>query len=216
MKNSVDDREFKLRTLVVIGSLVALAAVSIATLSAWFLYNHTINLLTQNLRERLLSISITQAANISTTNLEALQEEKDWIKPEWTDVVTRLKKAKDSNDSIVFMYIFRKTKADPMQMEFVADAESIYPYANTDDYPSNDVDANKDGVIEADGADKLQWPGQPYPEAVDIPEAYAAYDGALTAAELYEDAYGQVLTGYAFLSRIARFDFQSIIAFIRF
>ena len=179
------------------GSVIAVVAIAIAVGSAWILYNYTISLLTENLRARLLSISITQAANISADALDQLKVEQDWVKPEWTDVVTRLKRTKDSNSDIVFMYIFRKQANDPTQMEFVADAESLNPYANLDTDSSNDVDANGDGLVEPDGADKLQWPGQPYPEAVDIPEAFEAYNGALTAAELYEDAYGQVLTGYA-------------------
>lgn len=187
----------KMRRLVWWGSIIVLAAIAVAVAASWTLYEHTVNLLTQNLRERLLSISITQAANLDAETLAMLQTEEDWQKPEWRDVVTHLKRTKDANKDIVFMYIFRKTAEDPSQMEFVADAESLDPYANLDDNPDNDVDANGDGLVEADGADKLQWPGQPYPEAVDIPEAYAAYDGAITVAELYEDAYGQVLTGYA-------------------
>ena len=186
-----------LRMLVWIGGTVSGVALVFAVLASWLLYNYTIDLLTENLRERLLSISKTQAANIDAQTLAALEVEADWQKPEWAEVVTKLKKAKDTNDSIVFMYLFRKTKDDPTQMEFVADAESLYPYANLDDDPSNDVDANGDGVIEPEGADKLQWPGQPYPEAVDIPEAYEAYRGPLTVRDLYEDSYGQVLTGYA-------------------
>ncbi|TSC85924.1 MAG: PAS/PAC sensor signal transduction histidine kinase [Parcubacteria group bacterium Gr01-1014_8] len=193
----MESRTTKLRALVVGGGVVAAVAVGLAVGAAWILYTQTISLLTENLRERLLSISITQAANIDAKALQELQIEEDWVKPEWREVVSDLKKAKDQNESIVFMYIFRKKSSDPLQMEFVADAESINPYANTDDNPRNDVDANGDGLVEADGADKLQWPGQDYPEAVDIPEAYEAYNGPLTAAELYEDSYGQVLTGYA-------------------
>jgi signal transduction histidine kinase len=187
----------KLRKLVWLGSLIATLVVVFAIIASWILYTQTIALLTDNLRQRLLSISVTQAANIRPEALLALQSEQDWVKPEWREVVTQLKRAKDTNDDIVFMYIFRKTDEDPSQMEFVADAESLYPYANTDLYPQNDVDANKDGVVDPEGADKLQWPGQPYPEAVEIPEAYEAYNGPLTARELYEDTYGSVLTGYA-------------------
>lgn len=176
---------------------VALVAISIAVFASYLLYQQTIELLTQNLRERLLSISLTEAANLYAEDINALQEEKDWEKPEWTKVVTSLKRAKDSNPNIVFMYIFRKTKDDPAKMEFVADAGSLNPYANVDEDPNNNVDANGDGVIEPDGADTLQWPGQPYDEAVDIPETQEAYNGPLTAHELYSDSYGQVLTGYA-------------------
>ena len=180
-----------------LGGFVVVIVLVGAIAASFLLYQRTVDLLTENLRERLLSVSTTQAANISAENLAALQEEADWQKPEWQRVVSRLKKAKDSNPGIVFMYIFRKTAEDPSQMEFVADAESINPYANSDEDPNNDVDANGDGIIDPEGADYLQWPGQPYDEAVDIPETFAAYDGPLTAAELYEDSYGQVLTGYA-------------------
>lgn len=178
-------------------SFIALCAILVAVSASWFLYNRTITLLTENLRERLLSISITQAANIRAESLAELRAEEDWQKPEWVDVVRGLKKAKEGNPNIVFMYIFRLKEGSAAEMEFVADAESLNPYANLDADTSNDIDANGDGLIEPDGADKLQWPGQDYPEAVDIPEAFAAYEGPLTATELYEDSYGRVLSGYA-------------------
>jgi len=95
------------------------------------------------------------------------------------------------------MYIFRKALDGSDRMEFVADAGSLNPYANSDDDPFNDVDNNNDGIVDPEGADYLQWPGQPYDEAADIPETLLAYSGPLTATELYEDSFGQVLTGYA-------------------
>lgn len=181
--------------LTLIGSIIVLVAIASTTAVSWLLYEHTVNLLTDNLRERLLSIAITQAANIDAKNIDALQVEDDWKKPEWNNIVSRLKKTKSDNPNIVFLYIFRKKADDPSQMEFVADAESMNPYANLDDNPENDVDANGDGIVEPDGADNLQWPGQEYPEPPQ--ETFEAYAGPLTSEELYEDAYGQVLTGYA-------------------
>ncbi len=183
------------RGLTGIGSIVVLIAIVVTAGVSWLLYEHTVTLLTENLRQRLLSIAITQAANIDAKNLDALHIEQDWKKPEWTRVVNRLKKTKDGNPNIVFMYIFRKKQSDPMQLEFVADAESINPYANTDADPTNDVDANGDGKIEPDGADQLQWPGQDYPTPPE--EAFEAFNGPLTNRSLYSDSYGQVLTGYA-------------------
>lgn len=180
-----------------LGGILALLAISLAVLASVLLYQQTINLLTNNLRERLLSISITQAANIDAAMLAELRVEEDWQKPEWEYIVSRLKRAKDANENIVYMYIFRKNAEDPTRMEFVADAESINPYANLDDDPTNDVDANGDGIVDPEGADYLQWPGQPYDEAIDIPETFEAYNGPLTARDLYEDSYGEVLTGYA-------------------
>jgi len=180
-----------------IGNGIALIAVLVAIAASWLLYGQTLTLLTENLRERLQTISITEAANIDAKDLAALQVEGDWQKPEWARVVNSLHRAKYGNKNVVFMYIFRKTKADPTQMEFMGDADSLNPYANTDNNPNNNVDVNGDGKIEPDGPDKLQWPGQPYSEAVDLPEAYAAYNGPLTVKDLYTDAYGTVLTGYS-------------------
>lgn len=180
------------------GILILLVSVIVIIFTSWILYNRTVNILTQNLRERLLSISVTAAANIDPKDLDALQQESDWQKPEWAKVVTELKKIKDSDSNVVFVYIIRKTRSDPNQMEFVVDAGSINPYANTDSNPANDVDANNDGTIEPDGADKLQWPGQPDPDPADhIPEAFEAYNRPLTVKNLYEDVYGRVLTSYA-------------------
>lgn len=178
------------------GAVIIFAAIIVTVGVSWLLYRHTVNLLTENLRERLLSIATTQAANIDSDDIQALKVEEDWKKPEWSRIVSGLKKAKESNDNIVFMYIFRKKMANPLEMEFVADAESINPYANLDKDPTNDVDANNDGIIEPDGADNLQWPAQDYPEPP--VETFEAYNGfPITSHELYEDAYGQVLTGYA-------------------
>jgi signal transduction histidine kinase len=195
----------KLRRLVWLGGLVSLVTVAIAIFASWLLYQQTINLLTQNLRERLLSISITEAANISASDVNALQVESDWKKPQWAQVVDKLHAAKAANKDIVYMYIFRKEAADPTKMEYVADAGSINPYANTENDPSGEiidaktcpkcVDANNDGAIDPAGADNLQWPGQEY---VDPPsETFNAYNGPTTVHDLYSDAYGSVLTGYA-------------------
>ena len=182
---------------VLIGLVLLFFAIISILVSSQLLYTRTVDVLTENLRQRLLTISITAAANINGEDLSVLENEADWTRPEWARVVNTLNRAKYSNKDVVFMYIFRKLKDDPNEMEFVADADSINPYANTDNNSNNDVDVNRDGVIEPEGPDKLQWPGQPYPEAVDIPEAFAAYDGPLTSEDLYTDEYGTVLTGYA-------------------
>lgn len=178
----------------IIGSLISLLIIIIASN---ILYNRTVTLLTENLRERILTVSITAASSIKAEDLDALQTEGDWQKPEWSSVVNQLHKAKYSNKDIVFMYIFRKKQVDSSQMEFVADADSLDPYANLGEDSTRFVDVNRDGKIEPDGPDKLQFPGQNYPEAVDIPETFEAYKGPLTSKDLYSDAYGTVLTGYA-------------------
>lgn len=189
---------FSSTTFVSIAVLIVTIGVIIFT--SWLLYIQTVNILTENLRARLLTISTTQAANIKGEDLNVLQVEADWQKPEWAKLVNKLHRAKYSNNDIVFMYIFRYSldpNDDPKNMEFIADADSINPYANLVHDPVINVDVNRDGKVEPDGPDKLQWPGQSYPEAVDIPEVYEAYNGPLTAKSLYTDEYGTVMTGYA-------------------
>lgn len=175
------------------GLLTVIAAVTLTSIIAWVLYNHTVNLLTRNLRERLLSIVTTAVIQIEPDDIAALKQEVDWQKPEWRRVVGQLAKIKANNKDILFVYIFRKNPSNQSEMEFVADAGSINPYANVDGDPSNDVDVDSNGVI--DDIDYLQWPGQPYPEPP--ADSWKAFSGALTNSELYEDAWGKVITGYA-------------------
>ena len=179
------------------GVLVLFISIIVVIFASQLLYAQTVDLLTENLRQRILTISVTVASNINSKDLEALRVEDDWQKPEWSRIVNRLNKAKYSNEDIVFMYIFRKQQEDPTKMEFVADADSIDPYVNLSVDPSKNIDVNRDGIVEPDGPDKLQWPGQDYPEATDIPETFEAYDAPLTSRDLYTDAYGTVITGYA-------------------
>lgn len=187
--NSIKNLIKKIQSPVWIGIFVLFVSIIVIIFASKVLYIRTVDLLTVNLRERILTISITAATGIDASDLSALHNKEDWQKPEWARIVNKLHKVKYSNNDIVFMYIFRKKTNDPNQMEFVGDADSINPY--------DQVDVNRDGKIEAEGPDKLQWPGQPYPEAAEIPEAFKAYDGPLTSTNLYTDEYGTVLTGYA-------------------
>lgn len=187
----------KIKNPVWVGVLVLIVAIIVIIFSSTVLYNRTVDLLTENLRERILTISITTASTINASDLAELHTENDWQKIEWTRVVNRLNRVKYANEDVVFMYIFRKIQNNPSEMEFIADADSINPYANIGTDPSKYVDVNRDGKIEPDGPDKLQWPGQPYPEAVDIPETWEAFNRPLTSQDIYTDDYGSVITGYA-------------------
>lgn len=185
------------RDVIKVGIFIFVISIFIIILSSRALYLHTSRLLSDDLKERILAISITTAVNIDAKDINLLQNKNDWQKPAWSRVVNQLHKVKYNNDDIVFMYIFRKTKNDPKRMEFVADADSVDPFANSGSDTSKYIDVNRDGKIEPEGPDKLQWPGQQYPEASDIPEVFLAYDGPIVSKDLYTDSYGTVLTGYA-------------------
>ncbi len=173
------------RPIILFGIAALIIALLIIGIGTWTLYNKTSQLLDANLRERLLSIVTTAVVEFDSNDVEQLQIEGDWLKPEWARVVSYMEKVRKNNANIIFMYIFRKTTADPTKMEFVADSHSIYPYAK--------IDINNDGV--SDEGDQLQWPGQPY-ETAPV-EAFEAYDGPTTNRDIYSDQWGPVLTGYA-------------------
>ena len=106
----------KARNPIWIGILILSISIIVVISASTILYRRTSTLLTENLRERILTISITGAAGIDSKDLEALQIETDWGKPEWGRVVNKLHKVKYSNKDIVFMYIFRKKIFDQTKM----------------------------------------------------------------------------------------------------
>lgn len=185
MKQIKENKGLKSYHLSLIGFVTVLVFTLITVLISWLLYEQTVALLTQNLKERLLSIVRTAAVQIEVNDINKLQTENDYKKPEWKKVVTQLRKVRENNDDILFVYIFRKSKEDFNNLEFIADSHSQNPYAK--------IDLNNDGLI--DDADQLQWPGQPYEGAPQ--EAYFGFVQPITNASVYEDQWGSEITGYA-------------------
>lgn len=185
-------REFFLsrKSLVVFGGVFVLSAL----LTFWS-YQYTRSLEFRHMQETVKSIAATGASQFDSWDLDALHVEKDWEKPEWQRVVSRLETIRLNNDDLTFVYLFRKVEADPAKMEFIADSHSRYPYANTDENTNNDVDADNDGKVDPEGHDKLQWPGQPYPDPVD--EIFEAHEKPTASREFYEDEFGKVISGFA-------------------
>ncbi|TSD00338.1 MAG: external sensor signal transduction histidine kinase [Candidatus Peregrinibacteria bacterium Greene1014_49] len=168
-----------------LGFFAVLIAILITIGTSWILYQHTVNILTDNLRERLLAIVRTAATEFNPTDLEILKEEKDYKKKEWNKVVNQLLKIRLNNKNVIFAYILRKSSDDPSQMVFVSDSHSLDPYAK--------IDLDQNGII--DDADALNWPGQIYE---DVPqEAFDGYIEPTTNKDLYIDQWGTLLSGYA-------------------
>lgn len=158
-----------------------------------FMYTQHLNFI--QMQEKVKAIAATGVLDIDSKDIDALQVESDYLKPEWAKVVNALKRIRLNNSDITFVYIFRKSKDDPTKLEFVSDSHSMNPYANTDKNPNNDVDADNNGKIEPEGGDKLQWPGQSYPIPHD--EVFSAFNGPTATSNFYEDSWGRYLTGYA-------------------
>lgn len=161
------------------------------------MYRYTESLSFERMRDRVMSIASTAALQIDPKDLEALQAVEDWRKPEWQKVTNQLIQVRQHNDDIMYVYIFRHEKDNPNGLEIVADADSLNPYANVDDDPTNDVDMNRDGKIDGSstGGDYLAWPGQHYPSPPK--EAFDGLDKVTANENFYEDQYGKVISGYA-------------------
>ncbi|MSR86814.1 hypothetical protein EXS70_01425, partial [Candidatus Peribacteria bacterium] len=177
-------------------SIAAFCAIAVLSAGITFgLYQYTKNLQFDRMKETVKSIAATAAFQFDAKDLDALQVESDWKKPEWMKVVKQQERIRMNNDDITFVYIFRKTKNDPTKMEFISDSHSINPYANLDSVTTNDVDADNDGIVDPQGHDKLQWPGQPYPDP--DPAIFLAYEKPTTTDHMIDDSFGKVVSGFA-------------------
>jgi predicted transcriptional regulator len=166
-----------------------------ALIITYSLYSYTKYLNLQQMRESVKSAASAAALQFDPNDLNALQVEEDWKKPEWAKVVNQLKAIRLNNKDLKFAYIIRKVASDPTKMIFVADSHSLNPYANTDSDPTNDIDANGDGRLDPEGEDKLSPPNDPYPSVPS--EAFIGYEKPFANYNFYEDGWGKVISGYA-------------------
>src|SRR5262245_8466821 len=90
---------------IVLGYFTVIVATAVTVAISWVLYIHTVSILTQNLRQRLIGIVSTAAVQFDPEDLQILNVEKDVARPEWKKVVTQLINIRNSNEDIVFAYI---------------------------------------------------------------------------------------------------------------
>ena len=122
-----------------------------AIVTTYILYTNTQRLFQWSLGEKLRSISSAAALQFTPADLDQIRAHDDWKKPIYRKAVLALQQIRQHPNRVKYIYILRNT-ADPNEMEFVADADSLYP-----DTP---VDLNGDGKI--DDSDALTYPGDPY------------------------------------------------------
>ncbi len=165
---------------------------------AIYWYTESVNL--ARAREMIQSIAVTGALQIDAKDVEKLQVQDDWKKPEWAKVVHILERIRKENPNILYVYILRKNPHDRNLIDFVSDSHSLNPFANSDDDPTNDVEVRDEGrdpgVPDSPESDVLTWPGQPYNEAP-VPDIMRAYSGPYTTPSFYEDIWGIQISSYA-------------------
>lgn len=166
--------------------LPLLACLVLTSLTTFWLYSTTQRLFRWSIDERLIGLASVAAIQFDPAELDEIVGPQSISSPVYRDVVERLDTIRRETRKVRYAYILRQT-ADPLLLEFVADADSLEP-----DVP---IDLNGDGVI--DELDALVHPGDPY-DVSEFPEfRAAAFVRPFVDPELTHDQWGTFLAGTA-------------------
>lgn len=158
------------------------ACAGLAALLTYGLWRHTYNVNLQRERERALSIVTMGATQFDPDDLDRLHTIDDITKPEYAKAVKKLREIRSENKGIAYAYIMRPQKDKKGYWEYIADADSLDPFAK--------IDANHDGMI--DEKDQLQYPGYLYDEF--DPYFDIASKGPFSTPDIHTDQYGTYFT----------------------
>lgn len=154
------------------------------------LYVRMASLMQEELRQRLLTTATLAAEQFTGEELDAIHGKKDMGKKMYRDLVGRLGRIRDNIPNIEYAYLMRQT-ADPMTLEFVADADSLKSDA--------ELDSNGNGVVDSD--EEASYAGDTY-DIADIPDLqHSAFVAPTVDKEITVDAWGKLISGYAPIKR---------------
>src|SRR3989338_7027145 len=165
---------------------VFLTFAAIAVLIAIILYRHTSNILKERLQDRLIAIASTAATQFNSSELEQIKDIDDIEKSVFNKVTKQLQSIRAANENIRFAYLMRRT-ADPMMLEFIADADSLMS--------REELDRNKNGTIEDD--ELVPLPGDPYDLSPYPVLKDEAFFHPSVDRELQPDQWGLIMAAYA-------------------
>ncbi len=116
---------FKMRRVLITLALCA----EIAFFVTLGLYYYTLNIIKDEMAQKLMAISATATSQFDPTDLDQLHFARDMKKEAYQKVFRKLNEIRDNNERIKWAYIFRPAIGDAM-WEFVADADTNYnlPY----------------------------------------------------------------------------------------
>lgn len=208
-------------------SFITLCACAILAGSITFgLYKQNVALNLARLQERAASIAGTAALQFDLADLEKIQTDSDVSKPEYPKIIHHLNRIRRENPGVTYIYLLRPTQ-NPLEVAFIADADSLDPYA--------EVDINNDGVINE--MDELNVPGERYDISQDPALKQAMETGLLAVNEsTYTDKWGTFISATGLIKddkgnvraalgvdiaadqlyALTRSQFQSILYFILF
>lgn len=181
-------RQFLTENLLAIGaSIVIFLAI---VLQGTVFYHRSTDVMQQQLHLRLQTAAALGAQQFSGEELDRIGGMESFETAAYENIVLRLEQIRTVTPNIEYAYIMRRTK-DPLALEFVADADSL------DNFEETDSDGN--GVIEPD--EENSYPGDLY-DISDIPAMQGpAFEKATVDREITSDQWGDLISGYAPIRR---------------
>ena len=121
------------------GAMAIVATMAFAALAiTGGMYKYTLELMKDEMANRLMSIVATKAPEIDAEYINLFNIGRDMRRSEYQEVFVLLNEIRDRNDLIKYVYIFRPTD-DPEMYQFVADADSNYFLPDPDDLEPEEV-----------------------------------------------------------------------------
>lgn len=145
-------------------------------------FSQTQGILELRLKQRLIAVSSTAALQFDSDRVEKLVDNTDVESKDLAFVISQMKKIRDVNPDIRYIYIWAKTGNENI-LKFIADAEMIEP-----------IDENKNGTIDEDELPPL--PGEEY-DISETPEVNFAFNQTTTTEEFIVDKWGTFSSSWA-------------------
>ncbi|MDA1317505.1 MAG: hypothetical protein O3B87_05840 [bacterium] len=164
-------------------TLCVLASASAIITTFMYVQNRGVSI--ERIREQVKAIAATAAQEFDTEDLNVIHDINDISRPEWEKIVLQLQSIRKRNPDVRYVYILRPTSKTDI-FEFVADADSMDPFAK--------IDLNNDGII--DDFDALNPPGDPY-DISDIPSIAQGMVEPSADEEPFTDKWGTFISGFA-------------------
>ncbi len=150
--------------------------VVVLILGTFLIFKYSLDSQFEAIRTRLMVIASTASLNVDAKELDSIPLNRDGINnPAYISIASKLKKIKDVNPQIAYIYTMKKTDKEGI-WQFVVDPEP--------------VTKKKSGVI------LTSYPGDRY-NAGRYSEMMKAFDGPSVDNQLTVDEWGSVLSGYA-------------------
>ena len=164
-------------------SLILFASIA---LQSGLIYKQSKLAMHQQLDQRLRTAAALAAQQFTGEELDQITGEEDMETPLFADLVARLENIRSTVPNIDYAYIMRKT-ADPMTLEFVADADALLTFI--------EMDENNNGLI--DPEEEGSYPGDTY-DVSDVPAMQEqAFVEPTVDEEITVDQWGHLISGYA-------------------